>query len=294
MSEGLSETAVLFQGVTMDFRTVFAESEYVQNAVQHLQNVWRERGICGIDIAQVCSKQNYLDEEKTWYEQPAIFTVSLAKLWELEKTCRAELFLGHSFGEYAASCASGAITPEDGLRITQFRGQLAYEVNLAHPGLMAAISGKLHMPSIYKICATYGVDIANINSPEQIVISGEFSPVEKACEEIEREGLKVSYLKTGCPFHSRYFAPKQKVFRQFLDTIQFRRPRRKLLMNATARLESDPERIKDCLVAQLTNPVNFPRVVQSMQALGADPEKTMEIGGRNILKGFVKRILRRP
>ncbi len=285
-------TAVLFQGVTMDFRTIFAESPYVQDTIQHLQNIWQKRGICNIDIMQACLEQNYPANEKTKYEQPIIFAVSLARLWELEKIGKP-IFLGHSFGEYAAVCASGAVSPEDGFRIAQFRGQLAFEVNLKHPGLMAAISGQFDIRYIEQLCLNYDVEIANINSPEQIVVSGERPAIEELCAKIEEEGLKAKLLETGCPFHSRHFRSQQPVFRRFLDTIPFRQPRKKLLMNATAQIETNPKRIKDCLVAQLTNPVDFPTVVQSLQNLGVDPDNMQEIGKRSILKGFVKKILKR-
>ena len=219
--------------------------------------------------------------------------MSIAKLWELE-TCRPDLVLGHSFGEYAAACASGAITPEDAFRIVQFRGQLAYEVNLKHSGLMAAINGQIDMPYIQRICRIYKVDIAVVNSPEQVIISGEYASIENASRQIEKEGLKIIPLETGAPFHSRYFTSKQPAFRRFLNSIPFYPPHEQLLMNATARLETNPQKIKDCLAAQLTNPVNFPKIIRALEATGADSDNIQEIGNRKILTGFVRKILKRP
>lgn len=286
------KTVVLFQGVTMDFGRVFAQSNYVQDTVKHLQNIWQKRGICELDLVQICANPNYPPKQKTMYEQPAIFAVSLAKLWEVEKTCEPQVFLGHSFGEYAAVCASGVVRPEDGYRATQFRGQLACAVNYEHPGCMAALNGPFNILSIQRICQIHCVDIANINSPEQIVISGEYSPVEKASKEFEQEGLRVIPLETGAPFHSRHFAAKQPVLREFLRSIPFHRPQKKLLMNATASLETDPQRIKECLVKLLTDPVDFLKTITAMNDLGVT--RIEEIGSRNILKGFVKKTLKRP
>lgn len=289
------KTAVFFQGVTMNFRDVFAQSEYVRSTVQHLQNIWRKRGICELDLVEICTRQTYPPEEKTRYEQPVIFTVSLARFWELEKkTCESQVLVGHSFGEYTALCAASVYTPEDGYRIVQERGYLTAQANREFPGLMAAVSGEINVAEIEELCEDYGVDIGNVNSSEQVVLSGEKRGVERVCEHLEKRGLRVTKLNTGCPFHSRRLERIQPIFRNFLDSIPFRAPRpdQYIVMNATARTERDPGRIKDCLARQLTDPVDFPRVVKTMDSLGVT--RIEEIGSRNVLKGFVKKILRKP
>jgi len=288
-------SAVFFQGVTMDFRTVYAQSIFVQKQVVAMQKKWQEQNICRCDLVGICEgRTEYTPEEKTQYEQPAIFAVSLAKLYEVQQTFNPDLYIGHSFGEYAAICAAGVVPEKLGYVIAQKRGELAKGVNVESPGLMAAVSGKINLDVIQQACLRYSIDIANINSPEQVVISGEKRRVQEACAHLKKSGFAVTPLDTGCAFHSRELAKIQNEFRQFLGTIPFQSPETPIIMNATAQIETNPERIKDCLASQLTAPVDFPKIVTTMRENGVDTEKSYEVGLRNTLKGFAKKILKGP
>lgn len=286
------KTAVLFQGVTMNFREVFAKSDAVRNTVKNLQDIWGRKGVCELDLVKICTNPNYPPEEKTRYEQPTIFAVSLASFEELKRTCEPDILIGHSFGEYAALCQAGVFTPENGYLITNRRGILTSQANMELPGLMAAVSGQLDIPNIKSICDKYEVDIGNKNSPEQLVISGEEQAVRRVCQELENMDLRVVRLDTGCYFHSRYLQNIKPQFRRFLETIDFKPPKIPVIMNATAQPEKDPKKIKDYLANQLTDPVNFPEIVNTMHKMGV--QKTHEIGARNILTSFMRIILRRP
>lgn len=288
------KTAMLFQGVTMDFRKIFAESPVVQSRVIAMQKSWQSKNLNQINVEEVCESVFYPIEEKTRYEQPAIFAVSIAKLWEMKQTCRIDLLGGHSLGEYAALYGAGVFTLDDGYLIVQYRANLIADVNLKYPSLMAAISGQFAQCDVEQICEEYGIDVAIINSSEQIVISGEREKVESACRKLEENGLKIVILETGGPFHSKLLREIQQKFRRMIAKVPFSSPKIPVIMNATAQLENNPRVIKDHLVSQLTSPVNFPEIVRTMRALGVNEETIYEIGGRNILKGFAKKILRKP
>lgn len=291
MPEENVKTAVLVQGVNMDFRTVYEESSQTfKNNIGNMQSDLQQPGFPPIDLMSVCRERNsYLGRTKTQYEQPAIFAVSVAQMMELQET--PDVLIGHSFGEYAALWKAQVFTRKNGFLITRMRGILTRQANRDRPGLMAAVSGELDVSKIRRICRNYGIDIANINSPAQLVVSGEERQIQRSCREFEDMGLHITFLDTGCAFHSRHLESIQPQFRSFLDTIPFEPPKIPVIMNATAQPETDPEKIKDCLANQLTDPVNFPEIVETMNLMGV--QKIHEIGARNILTSFVKKILRK-
>lgn len=279
---------VLFQGVTMGFRKLYAESEFIQSEVEKMESISLVR------LTHICEFPVRLEYVKSKYEQPAILAVSLARFAELRNQGQVDtsLFVGHSFGEYAALCASGVMSIEDALFVAERRGELAAQANEDRRGTMAAIEHRtesIDLSHIKDICEAYAIDIAGLNTAKQVVISGDSENIKKACETLKAEGLRVIILDTECAFHSRILTSVQDSFRNFLDEVEFKSPQIPVLMNATADTERDPEKIKDYLAQQLTAPIDFIRISKKLGELSA--QGYHEIGTKDILIGFVKQNL---
>ncbi len=278
-------TVVLFQGVTMDFRKIYSESKFVREQVKKLQK------ISSVDIEKTCKKTQSCDPARTMREQPAIFAVSMAKFMEnpISDIC---LTVGHSFGEYAALCASGVLTIEDAMRVSEERGNLTALSNLRQRGDMAVIIGQITKSNLSQIirpiCQEQDIDLAGVNSPEQATISGPIHSLSNACDLLQEYNFTTVPINAGCAFHSWCMMDIKDEFRKFLDTVHFSTPEIPILMNATASCEENPERIKDSLVMQLTQPVDFPIVVNAMKEY--DVEKLHEVGAKKTLIGFIKKI----
>ena len=276
---------VLFPGVTMDFRKVYSESEFVRKEVKKLQQ------ISFVDIEQTCIEARRDDPMRTMREQPAIFAVSMAKFME-NPVSDISLIVGHSFGEYAALCASGALTIEDAMRVSEERGRLTAFSNLRQRGDMAVVIGEITESNlsqiIQPICRKQNIDLAGVNSPDQATISGPIHGLNSACDLLQKHNFKTIPLNVGCAFHSKCMTHVQGEFREFLDGVQFSTPKIPVIMNATASCEDNPERIKDCLSKQLTAPVDFPMIVNAMSKF--EVEEFHEIGFKKTFIGFIKKI----
>lgn len=227
--------------------------------------------------------------------QPAILAHSAA-VWSVvgeHLTGVAKAAAGHSLGEYSAYVAAGALTPEAAARVVRRRGELMFEAGTARPGAMAAILG-LGTDAVEAACreastATEVVVAANLNAPDQTVLSGDPGAVERAGALCKAQGAKrVVALKVSGAFHSPLMRPAVTGLKQALAEAVFQDPGFPVIANATAepvRSASDATRL---LGEQLTSPVRW---VESMERAAAlVPEATfVEIGPGNVLSGLVKR-----
>ncbi len=249
--------------------------------------------ILGYSISDICF--NGPDEEltKTLNTQPAIFVMSIAALTLLrEKGFEPSMTAGHSVGEYAALVAAGVLSFEDGLRLVAKRGRLMQEAGTTAPGTMAAVIG-LDYETIKKCCMdSYSagiVEIANFNTPEQIVISGETAAVERAAELIKAKGAKrVMPLNVGAAFHSRLMKTAAESLATHLDGVDFKHPSMPVVVNATAEMLTDASKIKETLKTQMLGSVMW---VDSIRAMAADGIDTfVEAGPGRALCGMIKKI----
>lgn len=243
--------------------------------------------ITGLPIKNMCFEGPEDLLTRTDNAQPCIVACSLAALsaWEGE----FHLAAGHSLGEYSALAAAGAISYEDALRLVKRRGELMAQADQARPGTMTAVVG-LDESTIQEALAEAGgvVVIANINSPDQIVISGETDAVARASEILSARGAKrVIPLKVSAAFHSPLMEPASEALRPEIEATEFKRPRVPVIPCATAKATDDPAELKKALLVQLLSPVRWTDMLSEAKARGA--ERFLEMGPGKVLQGLAKR-----
>ncbi|MCQ2171780.1 MAG: ACP S-malonyltransferase [Bacteroidales bacterium] len=245
--------------------------------------------ILGFRITDIMFNGTDADLKATRVTQPAIFLHSVA-LALCGGVGDADMAAGHSLGEFSALVAAGAIDFEDGLRLVAARASAMQKCCEAVPGGMAAVIG---MPNsqVEEICA--GIDgtvvPANYNSDGQLVISGTVEAVAAACEALKAAGAKRALpLGVGGAFHSPLMEPARTELAEAIRATEVRAPKFPVYQNVSACAETDPARIKENLLKQLTSPVRWTQSVKAMLADGASD--FLEIGPGTVLQGLVKRI----
>ncbi|MCG2676846.1 ACP S-malonyltransferase [bacterium] len=233
--------------------------------------------------------------KETINAQPAIFTVSLA-CYEIvkERGITPEVTAGHSLGEYTALVASGAIDFEQGLKLVRKRGEFMHRAATEHPGGMAAIIG-LDINKVEEICKEASqagiVVVANLNSPGQVVISGEKKGVEEAVKLAEEGGAKRAIpLKVSGAWHSPLMESAKKKLAQEIDKTNFVTPRIPLIANVSADYVRDAESIKRALIDQVCGIVRWEDSIKRIIGDGFDT--FIEVGPGKVLSGLLKRINR--
>ena len=245
--------------------------------------------ILGFRITDIMFEGTPGDLKATRVTQPAIFlhSVVLAKCYE---GFRPDMVAGHSLGEFSALAAAEAISFEDALRLVYIRATQMQLCCEKVPGTMAAIVG-LPDEKVEEICSSCeGIVIpANYNCGGQVVISGEKTAVEQACEKAKAEGAKRALpLAVSGAFHSPLMEPARVELGKAIEETRIVEPICPIYQNVSAQAVTDPLTIKKNLLAQLTSPVRWTQSVRNMLADGAD--YFMEIGPGTVLQGLVKRI----
>ena len=245
--------------------------------------------ILGFRITDIMFEGTPDDLKATRVTQPAIFlhSVVLAKCYE---GFRPDMVAGHSLGGFSALAAAEAISFEDALRLVYIRATQMQLCCEKVPGTMAAIVG-LPGEKVEEICSSCeGIVIpANYNCGGQVVISGEKTAVEQACEKAKAEGAKRALpLAVSGAFHSPLMEPARVELGKAIEETRIVEPICPIYQNVSAQAVTDPQTIKKNLLAQLTSPVRWTQSVRNMLADGAD--YFMEIGPGTVLQGLVKRI----
>ena len=230
--------------------------------------------------------------------QPALMAVSQAVVrvladqgnWHLAE--KAAFVAGHSLGEYSALAAAGTFTLADTARLLKIRGQAMQKAVPVGQGAMAALLGvEIDMARQIaeeaagsEVCAA-----ANDNAPGQVVVSGSVAAVERAMALAAAKGFRKSVLlPVSAPFHCALMRPAAEAMAEALATVELRAPVVPLVANVTAEPTSDPARIRDLLVAQVTATVRWRESVLAMRAAGVDG--LVEAGAGKVLAGLAKRI----
>jgi [acyl-carrier-protein] S-malonyltransferase len=232
--------------------------------------------------------------------QPALMAVSLAVLRWLEAHTgldlgrEAKFVAGHSLGEYSALAAAGALSLTDTARLLRLRGEAMQAAVPVGEGAMAALLGaeleQARGIAAEAAAATGGVcQVANDNGGGQIVVSGARSAVEKAIDLAKEKGIKRAVLlPVSAPFHCALMQPAAEAMRAALAEVTIGAPCVPLVANVTARPETDPARIRDLLVEQVTGSVRWRESVATMAGEGVT--KFVECGAGKVLSGLLKRI----
>jgi [acyl-carrier-protein] S-malonyltransferase len=246
----------------------------------------------GADLTRIMFEGPEDALRQTECAQPAIFVHSVALSRALSaQGLSATMVAGHSLGEYSALVASGALEFEEALALVRDRAQSMQDACEANPGAMAAVIG-LDASVVEKICADASdgvVDVANINSPGQVVISGDPEAVKAACEAAKERGAKRAIpLKVSGAFHSRLMESAVENFEPSISSANISAPEKGFLPNVSASITQDPEEIRRRLVEQICSPVRWQATIEKMIDEGVDT--FVEVGPGKVLTGLLKRI----
>ena len=246
-----------------------------------------------VDLASISFEGPEEELTKTINTQPALLTASAAALALLdERSIMPYAVAGHSLGEYTALLAARSLSLEDAVRAVRERGRLMYEAGLEKPGTMAAIVG-LTEEAIEQILKDVGdkglVQIANLNTPTQIVISGEVDAVRAAMDVAATSGARrVVELKVSGAFHSGLLEGASAGMESVLSSIPIERPQCIFIANVTGGALEDPEDIRRRLVEQIISPVRW---VECTKALANRKASLfLEVGPGNVLRGLLRKI----
>lgn len=245
--------------------------------------------ILGFDILSIMFNGADEDLKKTEVTQPSIFIHSVAAL-KAVNGLGAEMVAGHSLGEFSALVANGVLSFDDGLKLVSERAKAMQAACDANPSSMAAILG-LEDAKVEEICAQIsGIVVpANYNCPGQLVISGETTAVEEACIKLKEAGAKRALLlPVNGAFHSPLMQPAQERLAAAIEQTKFRNATIPVYQNITTTAVTNPEEIKQNLIAQLTGPVKWTQSVQNMIKDGAT--NFLEVGPGKTLQGLIKKI----
>jgi [acyl-carrier-protein] S-malonyltransferase len=256
-----------------------------------------------LPLSQVCFNGPADRLTDTAFAQPGVVAVSLAaavalreQLGRIGAEIEPVYCAGHSVGELAALAYSGAVSFSDGLRLVAARGRLMADASARADGSMAAVLG-LEEAALAEVCTRASretdavVQVANLNAPGQVVISGNRRALARASELARDAGARrVVELDVSGPFHSVYMEPAAEGFRQMVSATAISSPRIPVVLNVSALPTRDPQEIRRELVVQVTSPVRWSDSVRAMAEQGCTV--FVELGPGQVLSGLIKRIVK--
>lgn len=231
------------------------------------------------------------EEELTLTEnaQPAILLESVIQheLLSALKGIEPAVGAGHSLGEYSALVCADVLTLEDGLKLVHRRGKYMQEAVPVGEGAMVAIL-KLPLEAVEEICRDTGAEVANVNAPGQVVVSGRREAVLRAQKLAQERGGRGIELEVSAPFHSSLMTPAEERLRPEIARVPFKRPRFPVISTVSGEPETDPERIRDLLMQQITARVRWVDYVRKLKELGV--RRCLEVGPGEVLTRLLRRI----
>ena len=252
----------------------------------------RASDVLGFDLLKLCGEGPIEELTRSDVAQPAIFTVSVAARAALAHFAGGKLQVagtaGHSLGEWTALHEAGVVSFEDALRVLRARGQFMQEACLATPGGMLTIIG-LTLDKVQEVARTAGLEVANLNSPVQTVLSGHADRIAAGEAAAKAAGAKRALrLTVAGAFHSSLMQPAADRLADFLQGIEFHAPQRPVWSNVTGKPHAMPDEIRQGMVAQVVSSVRWTASIADMVAAGMTA--ACECGPGTVLAGLVKRI----
>ncbi|MFE4711534.1 ACP S-malonyltransferase [Paenibacillus sp. NPDC056722] len=246
--------------------------------------------VLGFPLSQLVFEGPDSDLKQTVNTQPALLTASVAYLEALHGLgVKPDYVAGHSLGEYSALVAAGVLSYEDAVRLVRLRGRFMEEA----VGAMAAVLGA-ERDALAELCRSISeesglVELANVNCPGQIVVSGSQAGVESVVQRVKEAGGKRAIpLEVSGPFHSSLMKEAADRLAAELKNITFNAPSVPVVVNVTAAPVSDPEEIRELLIRQVYSPVLWHDSVEWMISEGVDT--FVEIGSGSVLTGLIRKI----
>ena len=261
-----------------------------ENSTKAKELFQQANDILGFDITKIMFEGSADELKETKVTQPAIFLHSTILAEVMGNNFQPDMVAGHSLGEISALVANKTLAFADGLQLVYKRALAMQKACEKTPSTMAAVLG-LEDHLVEEICAnTNGIVVAaNYNCPGQLVISGEVPAVEKACESLKEAGARRALiLPVGGAFHSPLMEPAREELADAIEATKFSQPACPIYQNVSTFAVTEPEKIKENLIFQLTAPVKWTQSIQNMIKDGAT--KFIEVGPGNVLQGLVKKI----
>jgi len=283
--------AFVFPGQGAQF--VGMGKDLYENSEMAKELLEKANDILGFRITDLMFAGTDEDLKQTKVTQPAIFLHSVLLAKTMGEDFKPEMVAGHSLGEFSALVAAEAMSFEDGLKLVSQRAQAMQKACEAEPSTMAAIIG-LEDSVVEEVCASIDevVVAANYNCPGQLVISGSFAGIDKACEVLTEKGAKRALkLPVGGAFHSPLMEPARVELAAAIEATEIKNPVCPIYQNVNAEANTDAATIKENLVAQLTGAVKWTQTVQNMIADGAD--SFTEVVPGKALQGMIKKVDRK-
>lgn len=249
--------------------------------------------VLGFDLAKICFEGPIEELTKSAICQPAILTHSIAAYKIFSTLCAANKMMpaacaGLSLGEYSALVACGSLNFEDAVGLVHKRGRFMDQASEENPGTLSCILG-IDLSQAEKICQESSAEVANLNCPGQIVISGSFAAIKKAEELAKAAGAKrVIPLGVSGPFHSSLMRSAADKLKKELENIQINQPNVRFIPNVTASYTEDPKQIGQLLTEQVANTTFWEKSIEVLKKDGI--VNFIEMGPGKVLRGLLQRI----
>ena len=249
----------------------------------------------GFDLKKICLEGPEEELSKTINAQPAILTMSIILYKLLRKNnINPDMVAGHSLGEYSALVAASSIEFKEAIRLVRKRGQYVQTATPLGTGFMAAIISlkKDKIGELIKKVSKFGtIEIANYNSPYQIVVSGKSEVIEELLilGEEEEEEINVVPLKVSAPFHSSLMKKAKENLTGYIESVNIQDPKIPVICNVTADYVKTKEEIKYALIEQVTHPIKWEDIIKRINSEGVN--YFIEVGPGNVLKKLIKQIV---
>lgn len=265
-------------------RDLFRQSPYFNSLIKYASQISQE------DLKSLCLRGPEKKLIQARFLQPLIVAVSLGYLKQVqEKGIEADIVLGHSLGEITALASAGVIDEHQAISISVRRGELMDQAAANCDGSMMAVLS-LEYSKIAELIQEQKLEekvfIANHNSPDQIVVSGDKDGLALLADNIIAAGARAKKLNVAGPWHTPYMKEAYKKFKDWSGDIDFKQPQATLILNATAQSESEPIKIKELISRQLSNPVYFKECLDYCKDKNIDT--FLEIGPGRVLSGLVR------
>jgi [acyl-carrier-protein] S-malonyltransferase len=249
--------------------------------------------ILKFDLKKMCFEGTQEELSSTKNSQPAILTTSIAALRAFEASTIYANYtpaysLGLSLGEYTALVAAGCISFEDALVLVRKRGEYMEESSKKNPGKMACVMG-MDVKAVEELCKGIGCEIANLNCPGQVVVSGKTNNIELLASFAKDRGAKrVLMLDVSGPFHSSLMLLAAEKLKTYIDKVNIQAPKLSFISNVDAKAQTEPTVIKCNLITQVSSKTLWEESIKGVAAQGITT--FLEIGPGQVLKGLLKKI----